>query len=235
MTIDKEQTVAKTVAEDFRTAAVFSKYGIDFCCKGGRSISSVCEDKEVEMDILLNELKEVVSAQSNSGMDYLHMPEDLLADILEKKYHREIREKTPVILAYLEKVVKVHGEHNPEVKDIFNLFFESSIDLENHMRKEEMVLFPIARNLHHTNRVMSEIEKQVESPISVMHMEHEKEGDRFREISRLSSSYTPPEHACNTYRVAYQMLQAFEKDLHEHIHIENNILFPKLVAASKAM
>lgn len=230
------KTIANIVAEDYRTAAVFSKYGIDFCCKGNRPLGTVCENANIDAAALRKDLAAAVNSSNAATTDYRHLPTDLLIDFIEKKFHREIREKTPVLLAYLEKTAKVHGAAHPELLEVFRLFAASAEDLEVHMLKEENVLFPFIRQL------LSGAENSpaahfgtVKNPIAAMQHEHETEGDRFRTIAELTDNYNPPAGACNTYKVAYAMLQAFQTDLHLHIHLENNILYPKAIELEEGM
>ncbi len=233
MTVDTKTTIGEIVAEDFRTAAVFSKYGIDFCCKGHRTLDEVCEKKNVSIDDLTRELANAAQA-SAAATDYLSWPSDLLIDYIEKKHHRYIEEKSPVILQYLSKLCKVHGERHPELFNIYELFHASAGELAAHMKKEELILFPFIKKMDKAKREGSAIERPhfgtVENPVAMMKDEHTTEGERFEEIARLTDGYNPPADACSTYRVTFAMLADFEQDLHTHIHLENNILFPRAIA-----
>jgi regulator of cell morphogenesis and NO signaling len=229
------QTIGELVAKDFRAATVFEKFGIDFCCKGNRTIEQACEKKEIDPEKVKAMLKEVMSSTNEGHVDFESWPLDLLADYIEKKHHRYVEERIPLLLQYLNKLCKVHGHANPELIEINSLFFECSQALAAHMKKEELVLFPFVRKMvkyHNEGRSMNEPHfKTVKNPIMMMMSEHESEGDRFEKIAALSNNYTPPAHACNTYQVTYKLLDEFEKDLHKHIHLENNILFPRAVKA----
>ncbi len=221
--------VGEIVAQDFRTAALFSKLGIDFCCKGHRTLEEVSNKKSLNASELSKQLKEIIETKGNNTIDFKSWDLDLLADYVEKTHHRYVEEKTPVLLAFLSKLCKVHGERHPELFEINRIFNESAQDLAAHMKKEELILFPFIRKM-----VQSRITNQplqtphfgtVDNPIAMMKHEHDTEGERFREIARLTDDYNPPSDACSTYRTAYLMLQEFEEDLHKHIHLENNILF----------
>ena len=230
-------TIGEIVAKDFRTAAIFSKYGIDFCCKGHRTLEEVCEKKNIDAERLGTQLESVLKNTDNTTIDYKSWPLDLLADYVEKTHHRYIEEKTPVLLQFLNKLCKVHGENHPELFEINALFTASAGDLAAHLKKEELILFPFIRKMVAAQLRQEYVEKppfgSVENPVAMMKEEHEAEGERFREIAQLTNNYTPPADACNTYRVTFAMLQEFESDLHKHIHIENNILFPKAVQLEK--
>jgi regulator of cell morphogenesis and NO signaling len=231
---DSQKQVGQFVADDYRTAAVFSSYGIDFCCKGNRTLENVCTTNNIDVNELLGKLLEVSVLNTNQAIDYSSWPLDLLVDYIEKKHHRYVEEKIPVIRQFLDKLCKVHGERHRELFEINALFIASSRAFAAHMKKEELILFPFIKKM-----VKSQLQNEtvqspqfgtVESPIAMMMEEHDHEGERFRQIAALSNNYTPPADGCNTYKVAYATLDEFEKDLHLHIHLENNILFPKAIA-----
>lgn len=229
--------IGQFVAEDFRTAAVFSNYGIDFCCKGHRTIDEVCDKHGIEKDELLEKLEEVLSRKSDTAIDYMSWPLDLLADYIEKTHHRYVEEKIPVLLQFLNKLCNVHGGNHPELLEINSLFTGAAGELTQHMKKEEIILFPFIRKMVNNSIRKGSLELPhfgtVENPIAMMMQEHDNEGERFRLISELSDNYIPPADACNTYRVTFAMLNEFEQDLHLHIHLENNILFPKAIEMEK--
>jgi regulator of cell morphogenesis and NO signaling len=229
----KDKTIGAFVAQDFRTAAVFSKYQIDFCCKGNRTINEVCEKQNIDSDTLLQSVYDVLQSENNSGIDFNSWPLDLLVDYIEKTHHRYVEEKTGIILQFLNKLCSVHGANHPELFKINELFAEGAGELSQHMKKEELMLFPFIKRMVNTkesNGVLSQPSfGTVSNPIAMMMQEHENEGDRFREIANLTNNYTAPADGCTTYKVAFAMLQEFEQDLHKHIHLENNILFTKAV------
>ncbi|MDD7887942.1 iron-sulfur cluster repair di-iron protein [Flavivirga sp. 57AJ16] len=228
-----QKQIGQFVAEDFRTAAVFSDYGIDFCCRGHRTLEDVCNKNGIDPSELLDKLQNVLSTPTHQNIDYKSWPLDLLIDYIEKKHHRYVEEKTPVLLQFLDKLCKVHGEKHPELLKIDAHFKASAGELAAHMKKEELILFPFIKKMIHATISQSAIEAPhfgtVENPIAMMKGEHDNEGVRFREIAKLTNDYTPPADACNTFRVTYAMLEAFEKDLHLHIHLENNVLFPEAI------
>jgi regulator of cell morphogenesis and NO signaling len=227
----EEKKIGDLVAQDFRTAAIFSKYGIDFCCKGHRTISEVCNKKNIDSNDLVDQLKNVLSTKNDNDTDYKSWPSELLIDYIERIHHAYVTEKTPVILQFLDKLCKVHGERHPELFEINNLFLASTQELAHHMKKEELILFPFIKNMENSISTNENLVQpnfgSVNNPIAMMMHEHDNEGERFRKIALLTNNYTPPADACNTYRVTFAMIQEFEQDLHKHIHLENNILFPK--------
>lgn len=227
------RTIGSYVAEDYRAAAVFNKYGIDFCCRGGRTIEEVCTKKELNSEELTEELEKVLSQQNGQYIDFKTWPLDLLADYIEKTHHRYVEENSTVLLQFLDKLCKVHGQNNPELFEIHKLFNETAQDMAQHMKKEELILFPFIHKLMKASINGTKVETphfgSVENPVNMMMEDHDAEGVRFRKIAKLSDNYNPPADACNTYRVTYAMLKEFEDDLHKHIHLENNILFPAAI------
>ncbi|MFH6997040.1 iron-sulfur cluster repair di-iron protein [Flavobacterium sp. FlaQc-57] len=233
----KDKTIGSFVAQDFRTAAVFTKYKIDFCCKGNRTLNEVCEKSSIDSDVLVQNLSDVLQSENNNNIDFNSWPLDLLADYIEKTHHRYVEDKTTILLQFLDKLCKVHGEGHPELFKINQLFTECAGELSQHMKKEELMLFPFVKRMVKTKEADGPLSQPsfgtVSNPIAMMMHEHDNEGDRFREIANLTNNYTAPSDGCTTYKVTFAMLKEFEEDLHKHIHLENNILFPKSVILEK--
>ncbi|HSD14931.1 MAG TPA: iron-sulfur cluster repair di-iron protein [Flavobacterium sp.] len=239
MNVIEQETIGGFVAEDFRTAAIFSKYGIDFCCKGHKTLEEVCNTKGLDISIIQNEISAVMSTKGDMGIDFKSWPTDLLIDYIEKTHHRYVEEKTPTLLMFLDKLCKVHGNAHPELFEINELFKGCAGELAQHMKKEELILFPFIKRLVKAKLSNESVAVPpfgtVDNPIAMMKHEHDAEGERFRTIVELTNNYTPPADACNTYKVTFAMLQEFEQDLHKHIHLENNILFPKAQELEKEL
>src|SRR6185437_4380774 len=202
---------------------------------GNRSIEDACLQGNVNLQQLKEELENVTTSApvKDTVNDYNSWPLDLLADYIEKKHHRYVKEQLPVLTGYLDKIGNVHGEAHPELLQIKKLFGFSAAELFGHMQKEELMLFPYIRQLAlfsdgKGEKVIAPF-GTIQNPIRMMTNEHDSEGQRFRAMRELSDNYTTPPDGCNTYRTAYSLLDAFEKDLHLHIHLENNILFPKAI------
>lgn len=231
-------SIGEIVTKDFRTASVFSEYGIDFCCGGDKTLKEACEEKSVNVSKLQDKLDMAIQSKAE-GVDFNSWPLGLLVDYIEKTHHTYIKGKSPVLLQYLEKISEVHGKRHPELIEIYDLFLHSTMDLEMHLNKEERILFPFIRQLVEYKNSGQHMESghfgTIQNPIAMMKEEHVKEGERFDTISKLSGGYAVPEDACDTYRVAYAMLNEFEQDLHKHIHLENNILFPKAIQLEKLL
>jgi regulator of cell morphogenesis and NO signaling len=229
----EKMSIGEYVANDYRTAALFSKYGIDFCCKGNRTLEEVCDKKGLNLSVLENEINSILESSNDATIDFKSWPLDLLIDYIVKTHHHYIEEKTPTLILFLDKLCKVHGERHPELFEINKLFKISASDLSHHLKKEELILFPFIKNMAISIKENQNMEQphfgSVNNPIAMLKEEHETEGNLFSKIAELTDNYNPPKEACETYKVTFSMLRDFEQDLHKHIHLENNILFPSAV------
>ncbi|AYN03182.1 MULTISPECIES: iron-sulfur cluster repair di-iron protein [unclassified Flavobacterium] len=233
----QNKTIGAFVAEDYRTAAVFTKYKIDFCCKGNRTINEVCEKQEIDSKELLKKIQDALLAEDSNKIDFNSWPLDLLAEYIEKTHHRYVEDKSIVIMQFLNKLCSVHGANHPELFQINELFTECAGELAQHMKKEELMLFPFIKKMIKAKETNGDLMQPpfgtVSNPIAMMMHEHDTEGERFREIASLTNDYTAPSDGCTTYKVTFAMLKEFEENLHTHIHLENNILFPKAMVLEK--
>ncbi|TPN87215.1 iron-sulfur cluster repair di-iron protein [Aquimarina algicola] len=238
MKICKETLVSDIVAEDYKYATIFKNHQIDFCCNGNRTIAEVCQNNDLIIEQLIEELN-IDTELKKDVNDYQSWDIGFLSDYIYNNHHKYVENKIPEIKQYLDKLCKVHGQNHPELFKIRELFTDSADELTKHMKKEELILFPYFKKLVKAkkgNKVDVSISfNSVENPIAMMHEEHDNEGHRFRIISSISNNYTPPEDACTTYKVAFSMLQEFEEDLHKHIHLENNILFRKAIETENSL
>ncbi|PWG05086.1 iron-sulfur cluster repair di-iron protein [Polaribacter aquimarinus] len=233
MNITEENTIAEVVTYNIKTADVFKKHGIDFCCGGGISIKKACEKHNVSYEKIEEELS-LINNPASKAYNYDSWKLDFLVDHIENIHHTYVAENTPLVLQYAAKVAKVYGHHYAEVIEINKLFMAVAQELASHMKKEELILFPFIKQLVKADREGLKANVPhfgtVNNPIAMMEDEHENAGDILKEIKKLSNNYTPPEGACNTFRALYAKLEEFENDLHQHIHLENNILFPKAIS-----
>lgn len=224
-----EKKVGSIVAENFRTAKIFTDYGIDFCCKGGVKLSDACERKGVDLKEISAVLEQIVKQQDETHYQDFGMAD--LVDHIVGVHHKYVETTIPALKFYVDKIAKVHGDNHPELLEIRDEFFNTADALTAHMKKEEFILFPYIKAMEASRKGNFPLSPahfgDIENPIAMMEEEHDTEGERFRKISALSNTYTPPSDACQTYKVAFAMLQEFENDLHTHIHLENNILFPE--------
>jgi len=179
----------------------------------------------------------VINSTQKANVDFQSWPLDLLADYIEKKHHRYIEQRSPEIKAYLDKLCKVHGNNHPELFKINELFSEGAGELAQHMKKEELMLFPKIKGLVKlVEKNDSEANKKpgsVSTIVQAMIAEHENEGVRFKQIAQLTDNYSVPADGCSTYNVTFSLLKEFEEDLYMHIHLENNILFPGTIELEK--
>lgn len=225
------QTLAQIVTADHRTASVFQKYHLDFCCKGKRSLQTACEEQHISADELLNELSTAAESNYMPTFPFDKLPLFDLTDYILSAHHAYVKKEAPQISAYLQKVASKHGQRHPELLKIFELFTIVKEEMETHMQKEELVLFPRINELEKT-QFTGDI-AYVQKPVDMMEQEHEYAGSLMAEIRQLTNNYTPPPDACTTYKLAFAALEAFEADLHQHVHLENNILFPKAIALAQ--
>ena len=229
--IDHHSKVGEIVAGDYRAASVFAKFNIDFCCGGGRSIREICSSKDLDEAVLLKELEALEAGRGDAVANFNDWELSFLIDYIVNKHHLYVTKKLPELSAYAEKVAKVHGGWRPETIEVARLFKALSQELVIHMDKEENVLFPYVKMMAKAKKQGTELPMPpfgtVRHPIRVMEQEHDFAGETMRRIRVLTDHFTPPDGACTTYRVLYANLQEFETNLHEHIHLENNILFPK--------
>lgn len=230
MEIKSNTIIGDIVRVNFKTAQLFEKNKIDFCCGGQISLAEACEKSDVDIKQLIPELELLVQL-SDPDSKYLEGLElDDLCEYIIKRHHTYVSENIPFLKQNLLKLCQVHGESHPELFEVAKLFGDGADNLSLHMQKEETVLFPyIAKmvDLKKAGNINSDFAGGVLEPINQMILEHVVEGERFEKISGITQNYTPPADGCATYQVTYKSLQEFEQDLHRHIHLENNILFKK--------
>ena len=234
MEINEEITLGEVVAKDYRTAAVFESLGIDFCCKGDRTLNEVCETTGIDISDLLYGINIALQKPAIVTInDYNNWPLDKLALHIEEKHHKYIEQQIPPIKQHLKRICEVHGQKHPELHEVQKLFNASSGELVMHMKREELLLFPFIKKMILTkNNAGGFIPPHFGTTkdfVQKMMDEHVNEGERFEQINKITQNYTLPADACGTYQVCFGYLKEFEEDLHLHIHLENNILFPKAI------
>ena len=232
------RTLAQIVTGNHRTAAVFEKYHLDFCCKGKRSLQQACSEQGIAVDELLNEL-EGTTTNNQTAFPFDKLTLTQLADHIVSTHHAYVKTESPQLLAYAEKVASKHGQRHPELFKIFQLVLAITEEMSLHMHKEEVVLFPRIKELEklagHEHGDIKLSASYLQAPVTMMEQEHDYAGSLLAEIRKESADYTPPADACTTYKLLFASLQAFEMDLHQHVHLENNILFPKAIALAKEL
>jgi regulator of cell morphogenesis and NO signaling len=221
----KQTKIGDIVTQDFRAAEVFKKAGIDFCCGGSQSLEAACRDKKLDVAEIESELEKLENSEPGSSHKFNEWKLDFLCDYIVNTHHQTVMKLLPELTFYTQKIAEVHGDNHPELSEIANLFAQVDTELRQHLRNEEEVLFPAIREVLKTNS--AETKATIISEITRMTGEHEFAGGAMDKINELSHRYAVPEDGCNTYRVAYKLLEQFEDDLHIHVHLENNILYPK--------
>lgn len=229
--------VGDIVATDFRTAGVFEEFGIDFCCGGRLSLADACREATVDPADVVRAL-EALPASAEQGEDAAQWPVDWLIDHIVAVHHGYVREALPRIAGYLSKLQDVHGARHPELSCVVACFDEMGAELMQHMMKEEHVLFPYVVELAARGEACGRAPSPfgtVENPIRMMEREHRDAANALRTIRDLTADYSPPADGCSTYQVCMSELRAFDQDLHRHIHLENNVLFPRAVRLESAL
>ncbi len=226
-----ETTVGAMVADDFRTATVFEKHGIDFCCGGKIPLDAICREKGLDLATILQEIDEVRHTPVDRSHNYDAWAVPFLADYIVNTHHAYLDENTAQIAVYANKIAEVHGARHPEVIEIAAIFAKIATDMAAHLREEEDILFPAIKRIDAARKAGNTPEtldvETIRATLVKLDQEHQEIGDAIHSIRHLANGYTIPDDVCNTFAVTYQKLREFEDDLHKHVHLENNILFPK--------
>ncbi len=235
MMFSSSKTVREVALELPQATRVFEKLKIDYCCGGDKPLVEACATAGIEVVNLERMLEEAGQAevQGNGSLDFQKATlSELVGHILDK-HHVYTKEEMARLEPLIDKVISAHGENHPELRGLGGLFQQLCEDLKPHMFKEEQILFPyiveMERSVVENRPAPLAPFGTVKNPIHMMMMEHETVGDLLRELRALSSNYTVPPDGCISYQTLYQALEAFEQDLHQHIHLENNILFPRAI------
>src|SRR5688500_11894616 len=224
--IYRETAVGDVVARNLGTATVFSRYGIDFCCGGRRTIENACVGAHLDPDRVVADLRAVTDVAASEG-DVSGWPAGRLIDRIVTRHHAYVRAHAPIISAHLAKLLGKHGSRHPELGRLAALFADVIAELERHLKHEEEVLFPAITWLAgRAGASARRINTHLEQPIVQMEDEHESAGRQLALMRTLAGGYQAPEDACATWKACYVALDDFEQDLHEHVHLENNVLFP---------
>jgi len=230
MHVTGETTVGEIVAGDFRAAAVFHEFGIDFCCGGRRSLADACGERQVDTGAVLDAVKQALSVPSSAPRFDEWSPETLIGFIVGN-HHEYVRRALPSLTAHTQKLAAVHGSRHPELHEVARLAQSIADDMTAHMAKEERILFPFIAQLSEAARDGRPAPHapfgSIDNPIRMMEHEHDATGAAMARIRELTDDYAVPADGCTTYQVCLRELDAFERDLHAHVHLENNILFPK--------
>ena len=233
--INSNMTVRQVAVEVPQSTRLFEKLKIDYCCGGNRSLTEACDSAGLEVDEVLGMLETSIQQveSENLTMEFQTLSINDLIEHIVSTHHVFTKDELARLDLLLKKVIAAHGENHPELRAVDELFERLSADLMPHMFKEERVLFPYISALAHADASYTPPPfapfGTVKNPVRMMMMEHDVAGEILREIRKVTSDYTTPADGCISYRTLYEALEALEKDLHQHIHLENNILFPRAV------
>jgi regulator of cell morphogenesis and NO signaling len=228
-------TVGEIAARSPAAVRVFEKLGIDYCCRGERPVTEACREKGLDPAVVMAELDQAEAPAEVESRNWAAAPLSELIEHILDQHHASLRAELPLIGERLAIVQRVHGERDgAHLRPLAEVFAALWDELNAHMRKEEMILFPFVERCERAAAAGAAMPSasfgSMQSSIHVMRHEHHSAGRALSEIRRLTAGYTPPTHACNTYRALYAGLEELERDLHLHIHLENNILFPRALA-----
>ncbi len=222
------KTLAQIVNDNYRSAFVFEKYNLDFCCRGKRTLEQACLESNLPVGLIEKEI-ETTTQSIITSFPLQDLSVTQLADYIVEKHHAYIKHESPVINNFLEKIAAKHGIIHPELRALTDTFNELTGEMESHMEKEEQEVFPLMKSYENQWNVNEAIGQSTDLsvPITMMEEDHDHAGELLEKIRVLTDNFTPPVDACTTYKLAFAALHAFKIDLHQHVHLENNVLFPK--------
>jgi regulator of cell morphogenesis and NO signaling len=223
--------VGDIVAGDYRTAAVFERHGIDFCCGGAVTLAAACAAHRIDPSVLLREFEAATRTPARPNADYGNWTLTRLIDHIKAIHHAYVKANVAQTAAYTRKIADVHGVQHPELAEIVAAFDQMATELMAHLEQEEAVVFPAIKRAEAAGRTGAAPEaadaETIARGIEALVREHEEVGTALHHIRDLAMGYGLPPDACATWSLTYERLQAFEADLHKHVHLENNILFPR--------
>lgn len=227
----RNSTVGEVVSEDYRTADVFEKHGIDFCCGGDVPVETACREQGVDPGEVERDIEAATSEPPDRSQNYAAWKLPFLSDYIVNTHHAYLYENTETIATYARKIAEVHGENHPEALRIAGIFDKIAHDMAEHLREEEEVLFPAIKRIDENLKAGESVDtgdaETLGKALESLAADHDEIGGAVHEIRDLSGNYAIPDDVCNTFVVTYNKLREFEDDLHKHVHLENNILFPK--------
>lgn len=231
--LDINTTVGQLVTERPGRARVFEQFGIDYCCGGKKPLAEVCATRGLDPQAVMDALIAHEQQTGPEERDWSQASLTELCDHIENTHHAYLKAEVPRLSAMVNRIAAVHGDHEPHLHQLADVFEGFRREIESHMEKEEQVLFPIIRRLEEAEQAGSCPSfhcGSINNPIAVMEHEHDSAGDALARMRALTHDYTPPSHACNTYRATLDGLSVLEHDMHRHVHKENSILFPRASA-----
>lgn len=229
-TLQISDTVGQIVRDRPSLSRLFEQAKVDYCCGGKKSLEEACHKQGIDPQVFLSQLQAIANSTEDPEINVANLSLTELADHIEQTHHAYLHTELPRLEKMVTKVVAVHGEKEPRLHQIKDIFLAVSQELETHLQKEEKILFPMIRQLESSTTVPSFHCGTIVNPVHQMEFEHDEAGVALGQLCQLTNNYNPPEWACNTYRAMLDGLLNFEQDMHQHIHKENNILFPKAIA-----
>jgi regulator of cell morphogenesis and NO signaling len=231
MLTETGKTVREMVLENPAAARVFERLGIDYCCGGNKSLAEACKSANLQAEQVIAALEKTESVPADRDWQSASLAE--LADYIVAKHHAFTREEIKRLVPLLAKVVGVHGKNHPELLRVQELFGDLAQEMAAHMMKEEQILFPYIAEMEAAVNSKRPLPPAmfgtVQNPVRMMMTEHDSAGKALHEMREITNGFAPPADACVSYQTLYKAIAGFEADLHQHIHLENNILFPRAV------
>lgn len=240
-TIQPSSFVTDIVIHDYRTADVFRKYGIDFCCGGKWSLDVVCQNKNLSTEDIIEELSKIVrQTGSNAALDFDNWDIDFLADYILNVHHRYLKRALHEVKEQVTKFLDGHRNKFSELEELETIINRFMKEIPPHMKQEEEIFFPYIKQIHHAHKhresyarlLIRTLRKPIEE---VMLKEHEATGSNLHRLRTITNNYTPPDKACIAHKVTFAKLKELDNDLVQHIHLESNILFPKAIQMEKEL
>jgi regulator of cell morphogenesis and NO signaling len=229
----EEQTIGQMVAERPGRAQVFEKYGIDYCCGGKKILAHACSELDLDAQQVMQAITAYDASHASAGVDWTRASMSDLADHIITAHHDYLRASLPRLSYLTARVRNAHSDKYPELAELYSVFDRLRVGLETHTMKEETVLFPCIKQLDRGEAPSAGC--SVVHAVSVMEAEHDEAGNGLKKIRELTNDFTPPSDTCNTHRALLFSLQELESDMHQHVHKENSILFPRAVAREKEL
>lgn len=234
-----QQSLAEIVANDSRTADVFERFGLDYCCRGQQSLETATRERRVALPDVVAALDALGPPTAADRLPHDWNNLDALTRYIVERHHRYVASTIPAIRGWLDKLVDRHGARHVELREVRDTFIELADELTTHMAKEESLLFPFINELAAAERARTRLPRgpfgTILHPVRVMESDHEEAGELLQRLRYLTRDYQPPSDGCTTYQLCYRELERFEADLHRHVHLENNLLFPQAMALEASL
>lgn len=228
-TFNASQKIGEIVTQFPKAADIFKEYRVDFCCGGDRILKTVLQEEGLDETVVINRINALydeLKDMKRTDRDWTQEPSARLIDYVINTHHAYLQVELPRISELTTKILRVHGSHHPELSTVHRLFHNLKMELEQHLIKEEEIEFPLIKE--YELNPSSETKQKVLNMMRELETEHEGAGNLLKELRKVTKDFELPEDACNTYRITYDKLEELENDTFQHVHLENNILFPRI-------